>query len=171
MSNIEIVQKENPILRGHAKHVPVHEITSKKFKDIISRMKKALATQADGVGLAAPQIAESWRIFIVSKKVFEGKVDAPKHDLVFINPEIKKLSKDKKKMEEGCLSVRPLYGKVRRSTRATVVAYDEKGESISMGASGILAQIFQHEVDHLEGVLFIDKAEDVIEVDMLNEQV
>ncbi len=171
MSNIEIVQKDNPVLRAIAKAVPVHEIQDKKFKDIISRMKKALASQADGVGLAAPQIGESWRIFIVSKKIFEGKPDAPKQDLVFINPVIKKISRDRKMMEEGCLSVRPLYGKVRRATRATVVAHDEKGESVSMGASGLLAQIFQHEVDHLEGGLFIDKAEDVIEMDALNEEI
>ena len=66
--------------------------------------------------------------------------------------------------EEGCLSVRWLYGKVVRSSRVTLHAYSEKGEKIERGASGLLAQIFQHEVDHLNGILFIDKAKEVWEM-------
>jgi peptide deformylase len=88
----------------------------------------------------------------------------PATSLVFINPEILKLSKEKKEMEEGCLSVRWLYGKVKRSTRVSLRAYNEKGEKIERGASGLLAQIFQHETDHLNGTLFIDKAEQVWEM-------
>jgi peptide deformylase len=67
-------------------------------------------------------------------------------------------------MEEGCLSVRWLYGKVPRSTRASITALNEKGEKISRGASGLLAQIFQHECDHLNGILFTDKADEVWEM-------
>ena len=67
-------------------------------------------------------------------------------------------------MEEGCLSVRYLYGKVVRSQKATVAAYDASGRKFTKGASGIVAQIFQHEVDHLNGILFIDKARSVEEV-------
>ena len=67
-------------------------------------------------------------------------------------------------MEEGCLSVRWLYGKVKRSVRVTLSAQDDTGKKIERGASGLLAQIFQHEVDHLDGVLFIDKASDVWEM-------
>jgi peptide deformylase len=67
-------------------------------------------------------------------------------------------------MPEGCLSVRWLYGDVERSTQATVTAYDEHGESFVRGASGLLAQIFQHEIDHLDGILFIDKAHNLEEV-------
>ena len=61
-------------------------------------------------------------------------------------------------MEEGCLSVRDIYGKVKRYQKATISAYDENGKKFTMGGSGLLAQVFQHECDHLEGVLFIDKA-------------
>ena len=67
-------------------------------------------------------------------------------------------------MEEGCLSVRWLYGKVRRSSKATINAYDEHGKKIVRGASGLLAQIFQHECDHLDGTLFIDKAKELWEM-------
>jgi peptide deformylase len=67
-------------------------------------------------------------------------------------------------MEEGCLSVRYLYGKVRRSKKATIEAYNEHGKKFTAGASGILAQIFQHETDHLNGILFIDKAKQIEEI-------
>jgi len=84
-------------------------------------------------------------------------------DLVFINPKISKLSREKEWVPEGCLSVRWLYGKTFRSKKATVTAYDEKGKKFTRGASGLLAQIFQHETDHLNGILFIDHAKDVKE--------
>jgi peptide deformylase len=67
-------------------------------------------------------------------------------------------------MEEGCLSLRWLYGKVKRSARVTVEAYDEEGKKFSRGAGGLLAQIFQHEIDHLNGRLFIDTATDVVNI-------
>jgi len=85
-------------------------------------------------------------------------------DLVFINPEIIKISKKKGSVPEGCLSVRWLYGEVKRSTNATIRAYDENGKIFTRGGGGLLAQIFQHEVDHLNGVLFIDKAKNLVEI-------
>lgn len=171
-----IIQKDNKILRQIAKEVPVSEIKKPKIQKIISDMNIALDREIDGVAIAAPQIALPLRIFIVSSMIFDEAfirgeiitkriVDARKKqpNLVFINPIIKKISKDKKLMVEGCLSVRPLYGKVRRATRATVEAYDENGKKFSMEGSGLLAHIFQHEIDHLEGILFTDKAKEVKE--------
>ena len=84
-------------------------------------------------------------------------------DLILINPKISRLSRKKEWIPEGCLSVRPLYGKTFRSKKATVTAYDENGKKFTRGASGLLAQIFQHETDHLNGILFIDHAKDVKE--------
>ena len=75
------------------------------------------------------------------------------------------LSKEKKKMEEGCLSVRYLYGKVSRSVKASIEAYDEHGNKFKKGVSGLMAQVFQHETDHLNGILFIDMATDLEELD------
>lgn len=168
---VKIIQKEDPVLRAIAQEVPVKDITSAKVKKIIRDMKKALSTQPDGVAIAAPQIGVSLRIFVVSGKIFDEQwqrgegVPAGKEvlipDFAFINPVITKMSKTKKWMHEGCLSVRPLWGQVQRSTHATVVAYNENGEKFTRGASGLLAHIFQHETDHLNGVLFIDKARDV----------
>ncbi len=163
----EIVQDGHKVLREIAKTVDSKDILSAQIQDIIKRMKIALDSQEDGVAIAAPQIGVSLRIFIVSDKVMKLADENYKsigRDLVFINPEITKLSRDKQEVEEGCLSVRWKYGKVKRSMKAVVKGYNELGEYIERGASGLLAQIFQHETDHLDGVLFIDKAYDVADI-------
>lgn len=166
---IEILQKNNPVLRQVSKPVPEKEITGAEIKKIISDMKIALNSQEDGIAISAVQIGYLSRIFIISRKIYEVLGEAPeiaskKDDLIFINPKIKKVSKDKQLLEEGCLSVRYLYGKVLRSAKATVEAVDENGKKFSRGVSGLMAQIVQHENDHLDGILFIDKATDIQEI-------
>ena len=172
----KIVQEPHKALRTTASEIPVADITSETTKKIIHDLKVAMHREPDGVAIAAPQIGVSLRIFVVSGRIFDedfirGKgstegnlyVKARQPDLVFINPILKKMSSDKKLLSEGCLSVRPIYGKVRRATRATVEAYNEKGEKVVKSGSGLLAHIFQHETDHLDGILFIDKAKDMHE--------
>ena len=160
---MEIVQKGNPVLRAQAEEVPLEEISTEKFQNILEEMHSTLATQGDGVALAAPQIDISYRIFVISPKAYKNFTG--NKPLVFINPEIVNHSKKKTWMEEGCLSVRWLYGKVRRYGQATVRAYNEKGELFEFGGANLIAQIFQHEIDHLNGVLFDDHAKDVHEID------
>jgi len=160
----KILQRDAPVLREIAKNVALKDISSKKFKAIIAKMKTALHAEDDGVAIAAPQIGVSLRVFIVAGRtlaIIKNEEGRKYPDLVFINPSLIKLSKKKKKMEEGCLSVRWLYGEVERSEKATINAYDEHGKKVHLGAAGLLAQIFQHEVDHLNGILFIDKAENI----------
>jgi peptide deformylase len=162
-----IVQVNNPVLRKKAVDVNIDEISSEKIQSIISEMKKVMATQKDGVAIAAPQIGYSLRIFVVSDKILseaDKKYKSIGRDLVFINPTITKLSRNKHQVEEGCLSIRWKYGKVNRSIKATVKAYNELGVLIERGASGLLAQVFQHETDHLDGILFIDKAMDIQDI-------
>src|SRR3989344_5207209 len=167
---VEIVQKGNKTLRKIAKEVPLSDIKTAKFKKTLADMKRALDSQHDGVAIAAPQIGISLRIFLISGRVIAqlkqeesaeplpaDKLEKTK-DLIFINPKISKLSKKSEMLLEGCLSVRPLWGEVKRSTNTTIEAYDEQGKKFSRGAGGLMAQIFQHETDHLEGVLFVDKA-------------
>ena len=163
----DIVQRDNPILRAKAKQVEVSDIGSPRIKQVISDMKAAMATQKDGIAIAAPQIGVSLRIFVISGKLLAAADRTHKgdgSDLVFINPKITKLSREKQEVEEGCLSVRWLFGTIKRSTKATLTAYNEKGEFIERGASGLLAQIFQHETDHLDGTLFIDHADELWEM-------
>ncbi|MFA6273139.1 MAG: peptide deformylase [Candidatus Paceibacterota bacterium] len=156
----EVYQADEPVLRQIAQPVPLKEIKSTKIRRLMKKMKASLAGEADGVAIAAPQVGEALRIFIVAGKwLGEGK-----EDLICINPVLLSMSKKKKESEEGCLSVRWLYGKVNRARNVTIRAVDENGEEFTRGAGGILAQIFQHELDHLEGILFTDKAKEVVEV-------
>ncbi len=173
----KILQKNDPVLRKISENVPLKDIKSPKIQKVLAEMKEALDSQDDGVAIAAPQIGYSLRIFLVSRKVstimdeekenkteeenFSKEEKKNNKDLVFINPVIKKISKEKMQVEEGCLSVRYLYGKVNRAIKVKVQAYDENGKKFERGGSGLLAQIFQHETDHLDGVLFIDKATDL----------
>ncbi len=162
-----ILQRDDPFLRHKAKPVSPSDIGSPKLSKILSDMRMAMSSQKDGIAIAAPQIGASLQIFVISGRLLkkaDKKYAGDETDLVFINPKITKLSKEKKPMEEGCLSVRWLYGKVPRSTRASITALNEKGEKVSRGASGLLAQIFQHECDHLNGILFTDKAQEVWEM-------
>lgn len=186
----KIVQKGDHVLEQVAEEIPTEEITTPKIKKILKEMSQALKSQDDGVAIAAPQIGYSVRIFTVSGKIFEDGFAKEREnkiarrngeeifeepdlsqiskkikvkDIVFINPKISKLSKEKVWVPEGCLSVRWLYGKTHRSKKATVEAYDEDGKHFKMGGSGLLAQIFQHETDHLNGILFIDHAKEVKE--------
>lgn len=156
-----IVQEPNAVLRATAKVVPPHDIGTDKLNKILERMKVALAAEEDGVAIAAPQIGESLRIFVVARRISKKFMKELSDDLVFINPEIIRLGKKKEDMSEGCLSVRWKYGMVKRSLTATVRALNEEGHEFVMSGSGLLAQIFQHETDHLNGTLFIDKAHDV----------
>lgn len=168
---IKIYTKDEPILRKTAVAVPVSAILSPKIQSIIADMRKALIAQDDGVAICAPQIGHSLRIFVISGRILSdlaadeiGKEVPEIPDRVFINPEIVKISKKTEWLDEGCLSLRYLYGKVKRAVKARVRAYDERGKRFELGGSGLLAQIFQHEIDHLEGVIFTDKAKDVKDI-------
>jgi len=178
-SHVEIIQKGNPTLRNISTPIPENKIKSPEIKSIISSLKKAVEKQSDAVAIAAVQINKPIRLFLISKKVFgivdllskKGKKSAAnsnekteKDDMVFINPKIIKTSKSKNSLEEGCLSVRYIYGKVPRAEKVTVEALDENGKKFSRGFSGFLAQIVQHENDHLNGILFVDKAEHLHEI-------
>lgn len=168
MSKRAIVEKGDPVLETPAQEVAIADISSPAVQSVIKDMKDTLSAISDGVGLAAPQIGVSMRIFIVSKRVLvrsktKEELEAnPVDDMVCINPKIIKYSKTKKWMDgEGCLSVRWYYGKVYRSTNVSLEYYDELGKKHVRGAGGLLAHIFQHECDHLDGHLFIEKAKDV----------
>lgn len=168
---IKIVRKDNPILRKKAEEISVSRIKSKEVQDIIKKMKKALLESELGIAIAANQIGAVKKIFLISENVLhpelltEEKADKDKRKnekvLAFINPKIIKKSRKKELKTEGCLSIKGVYGEVKRHEKITVEAYNEKGEKFTRGASGLLAHAIQHEMDHLNGILFVDKAEDI----------
>jgi len=158
---IKIYQKGEKVLRKKAKEVRVSEIKSARIQKIIEKMKTALLQSEEAVAVAAPQIGESLRITVISEWALEPNSTKPKNEFkifVFINPKILKTSKKQVLYPEGCLSAPELYGNVERAEKVKVSAYDEQGKKLTRGASGVLAQAIQHEIDHLNGVLFIDKA-------------
>lgn len=148
------------MLRVVAVAVPKKDVTSRKIRSVISKMKSVLAQEEHGVAIAAPQIGEPLRLFVISGSVFkEGPEDERAHPYrVFINPTLTRLSKKKVEMSEGCLSVRGKYGVVPRHEKATIKALDEQGRATTYHGTGLVGHIFQHECDHLDGILYVDKA-------------
>jgi peptide deformylase len=160
---------DNPVLREMAREIPKSELGGARLKKIIGEMKLLLSKEEYGVALAAPQIGEPLRLFVVSGSAMEkrtakygDKAVAEKDDMpnggVYINPELVRMSRGKKEKHEGCLSVRGTWGLVPRAEKVTITYLDEDGNKHTRGASGLLAHIFQHELDHLQGILYIDKA-------------
>ncbi|MFA5998168.1 MAG: peptide deformylase [Candidatus Paceibacterota bacterium] len=171
----EIVQDGAPVLREVASPVPEELFGTPELAQIIADMTEALDRELEGVALAAPQIGVSYRIFIVRKdrtidvhrdeshKLSSPKELAPEVE-VYINPEILKTSRRRAVVDEGCLSVRGIYGSTKRHERVTLRARRVDGSRFERGGGGIMAQIFEHETDHLNGILFIDHAEQLISI-------
>lgn len=169
VGQVEILQTGNPVLRQVSSAITKDKIKSSEIKKIIADLKNAMKLQKDAAAISAIQIGKPVRLFVISKRVFENgenklKDKNIKEDLIFINPKIKKTSKTKQTLEEGCLSVRCVYGQVTRPEKVTVEACDENGNKFSRGFSGLLSTIVQHENDHLDGILFIDKATDMQQI-------
>lgn len=163
--------EENPALREASHEIPLADISSARIQTLISDMKELLSKEEFGVALAAVQVGDPLRLFVVSGRALardprndseeseKGAVPRENYvDQVYINPALLKTSRGKKDKHEGCLSVRGKWGMVPRAEKVTLRAYDEHGRPFTRGASGFLAHIFQHEMDHLEGILYTDKA-------------
>jgi len=154
-----IVTLPDPVLRRKA-----HAVTTfdKNLKTLIEDMVETMR-EAPGVGLAAPQIGLSDRLIVVEyyeheQDEEEENEDAPKKVWAVINPEIVTASEEKIKGVEGCLSIPGLVGEVERHTAIQIKGLNRHGKPIKIKAEGWLARIFQHEIDHLNGVLFPDLA-------------
>ena len=106
---------------------------------------------ADGVGIAAPQVGRNIRVFVVNR---HGKGE------VYINPRLTKISEATAIAEEGCLSVPDVWGMVERAKKVSVEALNRHGRIVTLDCRGLEAVTFQHETDHLDGILFIDKVKD-----------
>ena len=175
----EIVQKEARVLREIAHPLPEKLFSSPELAHLIKDMAEALDKQPEGVALAAPQVGVSYRLFIVredrtlpldaTRSGASGTLPAKSEVLapqveIYINPEIVKTSRRRVQADEGCLSVRDVYGTTKRHERVTIRARRENGKLFERGAGGLMAQIFEHEVDHLNGILFIDHAEHLLHI-------
>jgi|SRR3989344_1206877 len=169
----KIVVFGHPALRKKASPVERKDFGSEELLKIIRDMSEALSATPDGIGIAAPQIGVPLQIFIASEEalaidrggdVNQNEKKRWKHH-IFINPEILKKSAKKSKMTEGCLSVPGKCGVVARAEKIRVRAFDEHGKKFERGASNLFARLIQHELDHLDGILYVDKAESIIDAD------
>lgn len=150
----EIVFLPEPVLRRKAHKIDeINSALQELIDDMIETMR-----EAPGVGLAAPQIGVSQRLIVVEFGDEEDE-DVPSKLYVVINPEIVKASEEKVKGVEACLSVPGLAGLVERHETVVVKGLNRHGQPTKIKASGWLARIFQHEIDHLEGVVYTDVAE------------
>lgn len=160
MTKDDVISLPNPALRKKSQRVG---IVSPAIKKIIEDMKAATISWDEsrdhevGVALAAIQINRPYRIVVVRNN-YDDKDDLT--FTAFINPVITKLEGDIEEDFEGCLSVKDLYGKVPRYTKARIKAVDENGQEFRITVEGFLARIFQHEIDHTNGLLFIDHIKD-----------
>lgn len=167
----DIVQIGHSVLRANTREITQEDFESGYIQELIADMKQALANEKFGVAIAAPQIGESVRAFVIAGKVFAAREgnepDSEQYpDQIFINPKIKKVSKKITVGDEGCLSVPGKYGtKVERPDKITITYFDEHGTEYERGAASFLSRIFQHEIDHLNGILYVDHALEVIDVD------
>ncbi len=169
MKSLPRTQFGNPILRAKAKKIPLGFVDKDRFKKLVKQMIYTMR-QVGGVGLAAPQIGESLSLAVMETGPTPTRPKLKKKGpIVVVNPRVVKYSKEKVSDWEGCLSFRGVRGKVPRSKSVIVEYYNEKGEKVVEKATGLWARIFQHEIDHLNGIVYIDRIEDTKTIMTLDE--
>jgi len=160
MTTREIVTLPDPVLRLKAHKVAtVDDVIRRLIDDMVETMRAA-----PGVGLAAPQVGDSYRVIVVEyaePPEQEGEPARPPKLHALVNPEIVRHSQGRVSGVEGCLSVPGYVGEVERFESVTVKGLNRQGRPVRIKATGWLARIFQHEIDHLNGTLFIDQANEV----------
>ncbi len=149
----EILAEGHPALRKVAKRVVLKEIREPLFQQLIDDMFATMYA-APGVGLAAPQVNVSKRLFVMDVH------DDEHQPAVVINPKLEKLGEEIE-LKEGCLSVPGIVGDIVRHTRVVVTGLDRQGQKIRIEGEGLSAQCMQHEVDHLDGILYVDRAKNL----------
>jgi peptide deformylase len=160
----EIITPPNPVLRDKARRIgAIGSATQQLIEDMIDTMRAA-----PGVGLAAPQVNISQRVIVVEfgeEPQSDGEAPRPPRLYAVVNPEIVRHSTETEIGSEGCLSLPGYLGEVERYQWVTVRGLDRRGNPFKLKARGWLARIFQHEIDHLDGILFIDRATTVWRVE------
>jgi len=173
MSILKVSRMGHPVLRKKVKPVPAGDITTPTFQRLIDDMMQTMV-EYHGVGLAAPQVHEELRLF-VAQVVTDHEDDdeqaerKPPQLMAVINPEITPVGWTVEEDWEGCLSIPDLRGLVPRYRDIKVRAHDRTGKAVEIQASGFMARVIQHETDHLDGVLFLDRMKSLQSLSFLDE--
>jgi peptide deformylase len=160
MAILKVARMGHPVLRAKALPVPPDQIRSATVQRLIDDMFETMR-EYTGIGLAAPQVHEGVRIFVAG--VHGGPISEVLNDdenmplMALVNPEIAPISEATSEGWEGCLSIPDVRGLVPRATAIRVDAYDRTGKRVSFAAAGLTARVIQHETDHLDGILFMDR--------------
>ena len=152
MSILKIARMGHPVLRTPARPLDSSEIQSASIQKLIDDLFETM-TEHQGIGLAAPQVHEGLRVFVAGV----DDRDDPMPRIALINPEVTQLGPTIEEDWEGCLSIPDIRGRVPRAQEIRVVAVDRDGKSVTMTATGLPARVIQHETDHLDGILFLDR--------------
>ena len=163
---LNIVKIPTESLRQRSTEIDPALILKDEIQNLIKDMAPTMYSD-DGIGLAAPQVGKNIRLCVIGKEAlkFDKKNKLPFEDLVLINPIWQKTSRKTVVDVEGCLSVPKTFGKVRRHRNISVSALDKNGNELKFEANEFFARVIQHEVDHLDGILFIDKAKGIYQVE------
>jgi peptide deformylase len=158
MAILKVAHMGHPVLRARARPLEAAEIRSPAVQQLIDDMLETMA-EYQGVGLAAPQVHKSVRLFVAGfPEPDDDEQEEPEVPLmVLINPEITAVGKETSEDWEGCLSIPDIRGRVPRARQIVVRAYDRNGKRLEIKASNFTARVIQHETDHLDGILFFDR--------------
>lgn len=169
MGILKVARMGHPILREIAAEVEVDEIATPRFQDFVDSMIETMH-EYDGAGLAAPQVHVAKRVVVMEVADNPRYPDAPSIPLmVLINPSIQFLTEERIDIVEGCLSIPDMRGVVPRISEIELKALDREGEKIEGRFAGFPAAVVQHECDHLDGVLYIDRVADTQSLSFLRE--
>ncbi len=172
MKILKLIQLGNPILRAQARRLTVEEIKSDEVQTLIQDIRYTNETKQYGVGLAAPQVGVGIAVSVIGIKPTPTRPDIVRFESVIINPSYEGIGR-RTALWEGCQSVGTgrniLYGKVPRFTHIRAEWHDEKGALHHDELEGFVAHVFQHETDHLQGIIFIDKVRDTKTLMMADE--
>ena len=150
----------HPVLRQRAAEIPPAQMQSPPMQRLIDDMIETMIDY-EGIGLAAPQVFEPLRLIVLGDPDADAEDEAVIPLTVLFNPHFTSLSPDRVDAWEGCLSIPQLRGVVPRSAAVEVRGYDREGSAVELEAEGIFARVLQHEIDHLDGVLFLDRMDDL----------
>ncbi len=159
MAILKVSRMGHPVLRQQAREIPGAEVTSPPLQRLAADMVETMIDY-EGIGLAAPQVFQSLRLIVLGMPDVDPDEEGVIPLTVLFNPEFTAMSDERVDGWEGCLSIPDIRGVVPRSAAVNVKGLDAQGQPVELSAEGFFARVLQHEIDHLDGVIFLDRMED-----------
>jgi peptide deformylase len=168
MSILKVARIGHPVIRSAAKPVPREAFSDPLFQKLVDDMQETMY-EYEGVGLAGPQVHEGWRLAVIEVPASDDRTRPEVPFIVLVNPVITALGEERELAWEGCLSVPDLRGVVPRLKQLRLDALDREGKPYSLEATDFFARVIQHECDHLDGRVYLDRMEDLRTLSFIKE--